>query len=68
MVVVGGWANPLQTLSQGVNQDVREDPELDNYHSICVGGWRQKSTHCVELGENQGQDLTDEIEFGWKVQ
>ena len=40
-MVVGGWINPLQTLSQGplltfcklvvrVNQDVREDPELDN--------------------------------------
>ena len=45
MVGGGWWANPLQTLSQGplltfckliqpgVNQEVREDPELDN---ICL--------------------------------
>ena len=43
-MVVGGGINPLQTLSQGplltfcklvgVNQDVREDPELDkNYYT-----------------------------------
>ena len=63
---MGGWANPLQTLSQGplLTFHVDPDPELDNMHvySLLIISTR------VELGESLldllwGEVLSNEEEL-----